>query len=133
MKISLDWLSQHVDVSDISTTQLEDLLTFAGVEVEEVDEHVIHENVVVAEVLQKDAHPDADKLSVCQVKHGDATSQIVCGAKNFSVGDKVPLALPGTVMPSGLKIKKGKLRGVESQGRCVPAKSWVFGPTSMDC
>ncbi len=116
MKISLDWLSQHVDVSDISTKQLEDLLTFAGVEVEEVDEHVIHENVVVAEVLQKDGHPDADKLSVCQVKHGDATSQIVCGAKNFSVGDKVPLALPGTVMPSGLKIKKGKLRGVESQG-----------------
>lgn len=116
MKISLDWLSQHVDLSDISTEQLSDLLTFAGVEVEEIEEGKIHDNVVVAEVLEREQHPDADKLSVCKVKHGNETSQIVCGAKNFKVGDKVPLALPGTVMPSGMKIKKGKLRGVVSQG-----------------
>lgn len=116
MKVSLDWLSQHVDVSDYTTQQLEDLLTFAGVEVEEIEEKTIHDNVVVAEVLDKQPHPDADKLSVCQVKHGDSSSQIVCGAKNFKVGDKVPLAMPGTVMPGGMKIKKGKLRGVESQG-----------------
>lgn len=116
MKVSLDWLSEHVDVSGLNTEELSDLLTFAGVEVEEIEETRIHENVVVAEVLEKDAHPDADKLSVCKVRHADGESQIVCGAKNFQVGDKVPLALPGTVMPSGLKIKKGKLRGVESQG-----------------
>lgn len=116
MKISLDWLSQHVDLAGLSTDQLSDLLTFAGVEVEEIEEGKIHDNVVVAEVLEREQHPDADKLSVCKVKHGEATSQIVCGAQNFKVGDKVPLALPGTVMPSGMKIKKGKLRGVESQG-----------------
>ena len=116
MKISLDWLSQHVDVSGLSTDELSDLLTFAGVEVEELDETCIHDNVVVGEVLDCDQHPNADKLSVCKVRHGDETSQIVCGAKNFKVGDKIPIALPGTVMPSGMKIKKGKLRGVESQG-----------------
>ncbi len=116
MIISLDWLSQHIDVSDLSTDELSDLLTFAGVEVEDIDGTPLHDNVVVGEVLEREQHPDADKLSVCKVKHGDATSQIVCGAKNFQVGDKVPVALPGTVMPSGMKIKKGKLRGVESQG-----------------
>lgn len=116
MKISLDWLSQHVDVSDLTTEQLSDLLTFAGVEIEDTQSRQISELVVVGEVIQKDSHPDAEKLSVCQVQHGENSSQIVCGAKNFTVGDKIPLALPGTIMPSGLKIKKGKLRGVESHG-----------------
>ena len=116
MKVSLDWLSQHVDLSGVSTEELSDMLTFAGVEVEEIEETRIDDHVVVAEVLAKEKHPDADKLSVCRVSHGDGESQIVCGAKNFDVGDKVPLALPGTVLPGGAKIKKGKLRGVESQG-----------------
>lgn len=116
MKISLDWLSQHVDISGLSTEELARVLTFAGVEVEEIEETRLHDNIVVAEVLEKSPHPDADKLTVCRVNHGENTSQIVCGAKNFDVGDKVPLALPGTVLPGGMKIKKGKLRGVESQG-----------------
>ena len=116
MKISLDWLGEHVDVAGLSPTELSDLLTFAGVEVEQIDETSLHDNIVVAEVLEKSSHPNADRLTVCRVSHGTATSQIVCGAKNFEVGDKVPLALPGTVLPGGMKIKKGKLRGVESQG-----------------
>ena len=116
MKVSLDWLSQHVDISGLDTQEMSDLLTFAGVEVEEIEETSIDDNVVVAEVLEREQHPDADKLSVCKVRHDDGESQIVCGASNFKVGDKVPLAKMGTVMPSGLKIKKGKLRGVESQG-----------------
>lgn len=116
MKVSLDWLSEHVDLSGLDTQEMSDLLTFAGVEVEEIEETRIDDNVVVAEVLERQQHPDADKLSVCKVRHDDGESQIVCGASNFKVGDKVPLAKLGTVMPSGLKIKKGKLRGVESQG-----------------
>ena len=116
MKISLDWLSQHIDVSDLSDAKLADALTFAGVEVEEIETQKLDDNVVVGEIVSTEQHPDADKLSVCQVKHGDASSQIVCGAKNFALGDKVPVALPGTVLPGGQKIKKGKLRGVQSLG-----------------
>src|SRR4029078_6688048 len=67
-------------------------------------------------------HPKADRLSVAQVDDGSGTPrQIVCGAKNYKVGDKVPLALPGAVLPGGLEIKAGKLRGVESHGMiCRP-------------
>ena len=116
MKISLDWLSEYVDLQGLSVEQLSDLLTFAGVEVEEIEVSEIHDKVVVAEVVSKAQHPNADKLTVCQVNHGSGTSQIVCGAKNFNEGDRVPLALPGAVLPSGLKIKKGKLRGETSEG-----------------
>ena len=116
MKISLAWLSEHIDVSDLTTDALSDALTFAGVEVEEIESNHLVDKIVVAEIASSEPHPDADKLSVCQVNHGDGTSQIVCGAKNYSVGDKVPLALPGSVLPGGHKIKKGKLRGVESLG-----------------
>lgn len=128
MKISLDWLSEHIDISDISTDELANLLTFAGVEVEEIEATLIHENVVVAEVLEQVAHPGADKLSVCKVGHGGQLSQIVCGASNFNVGDKVPLALPGAVLPDGLKIKKGKLRGVASEGMMCSGKELGISP-----
>lgn len=131
MKISLAWLSEHVDLAGLSTEAMSDLLTFAGVEVEEIEERKIHEKIVVAEVLEREPHPDAEKLSVCKVKHGEDTSQIVCGAKNFKVGDKIPLALPGTVLPGGMKIKKGKLRGVESQGMMCSGDE-IGIPTSVD-
>jgi phenylalanyl-tRNA synthetase beta chain len=80
-----------------------------------------YDGIVVAEVLESKPHPDADKLSVCQVADGQGTRQIVCGAKNFKVGDKVPMILPGSSLPAkpGEKpftIKVGKLRGVESCG-----------------
>ena len=117
MKISLDWLSQHIDVSDLSSDALSEALTFAGVEVEDYVTFCLDDRLVVGEIVRSEPHPDADKLSVCEVKHGgDSSSQIVCGAKNYSVGDKVPVALPGTLLPNGQKIKKGKLRGVESLG-----------------
>lgn len=122
MKISLDWLSEHIDVGNISVDELSDLLTFAGVEVEEIESPRIHEKIVVAEVVEKAPHPDADKLTVCKVEHGGQVSQIVCGATNFQVGSKVPLALPGAVLPDGMKIKKGKLRGVASEGMMCSAK-----------
>ena len=72
--------------------------------------------VVVAEIISAEQHPDADKLRVCTVNAGDETVQIVCGAPNARAGLIAPLARVGAVLPGGFKIKKAKLRGVESQG-----------------
>ncbi len=122
MKVSLNWLRELVDLpADVST--LTDLLTLAGVEVEGVEETgVAIANVVVAQIKESVQHPNADRLSVCQVDDGTGTArQIVCGAKNYQVGDKVPLALPGAVLGPDFKIKVGKLRGVESQGMLCSA------------
>lgn len=124
MNVSLRWLSDHVDFSEYSMSELDDLLTFAGIEVEGVQRMPDH--LVVAEVLESKPHPDADKLSVCQVDDGSGKPrQIVCGAKNYQVGDKVPLALPGCVLDAGdgktFEIKEGKLRGVPSLGMMCAA------------
>jgi phenylalanyl-tRNA synthetase beta chain len=124
MNVSLKWLSDHVDFSEYSMSELDDLLTFAGIEVEGIQS--LPDHVVVAEVLSSGPHPDADKLSVCQVDDGSGTPrQIVCGAKNYQIGDKVPLALPGCVLDGGegktFEIKEGKLRGVDSLGMMCAA------------
>lgn len=118
MNVSLNWLNDHIDLTGYGIAELSDLLTFAGVEVENIEQRGLDVDlVVVARVESSEKHPDADKLSVCKVDDGSGTlRQIVCGARNYGVGDKVPLALPGAVLPGGFKIKKGKLRGVESLG-----------------
>ena len=97
MQVSLNWLQTHLDLSGYTTAQLSDLLTFAGIEVEGIEEKgVASDKVVVAQIQSFEQHPNADKLSVCQVDDGSGSlRQIVCGAKNFKAGDKVPLALPG--------------------------------------
>ena len=124
MNVSLNWLSDHIDLSGYSLSELSDLLTFAGVEVEAIDRKGLDTDlVVVAQVQSSEKHPNADKLSICMVDDGSGDPrQIVCGAKNYKVGDKVALALPGTVMPGSFKIKKGKLRGVESLGMMCSAR-----------
>jgi len=124
MKFSTNWLREFVELP-ASTDALADLLTFAGVEIEGIEHRGgDFENVVVAQIRESVQHPNADRLSVCQVDDGSGTNrQIVCGAKNYKVGDKVPLALPGAALPNGLKIKASKLRGVESQGMlCSPSE-----------
>ncbi len=123
MKVSLNWLRELVDLPP-DVAQLTDLLTLAGVEVEDVVRlGVAIPNVVVAQILESMQHPNADRLSVCHVDDGSgAARQIVCGAKNYVVGDKVPLALPGAVLGPDFKIKVGKLRGVESQGMLCSAE-----------
>ncbi|MEK0447127.1 MAG: hypothetical protein RLZZ399_2448, partial [Verrucomicrobiota bacterium] len=100
MKVSLNWLRSLVDFSQ-DADALSALLTRAGVEVEGVETRGVGiDKVVVARILSSEQHPNADRLSVCQVDDGSGTPrQIVCGAKNYKVGDKVPLALPGAVMP----------------------------------
>lgn len=123
MKISLNWLRDFVDCQ-LPASDLETLLRRAGLEVAAIHERgVAIEKVVVAEILESVQHPNADRLSVCKVNDGSAhPRQIVCGAKNYKVGDKVPLALPGAVLPGDFKIKPGKLRGVESEGMMCSAK-----------
>ena len=129
MKVSLSWLSTHIDLSAYTTAQLTDLLTFAGVEVEGIEEKgVASDKVVVAQIKEFVQHPNADKLSVCQVDDGSGSlRQIVCGAKNFKAGDKVPLALPGAVLPGNFEIKEGKLRGVVSGGMMCSGKELGIG------
>lgn len=123
MKVSLNWLRELVELPP-TVPALVDLLTMAGVEVEGIETHgCAIPNLVVAEIKESVQHPNADRLSVCQVDDGSGTArQIVCGAKNYRVGDKVPLALPGAQLAPDFVIKVGKLRGVESQGMLCSAE-----------
>lgn len=117
MKVSLNWLGEFVELpADVEA--LTELLTRAGVEVEGVEKRgVALDKVVVARIAESAQHPNADRLSVCKVDDGSGQPrQIVCGAKNYRVGDKVPLALPGAMLPGDFRIKASKLRGVESEG-----------------
>ena len=118
MRVSFSWLKQLVQV----TEPIEDLaqrLSMAGFEEEEIDDLSARaQGVVVGFVQERDKHPNADKLSVCQVDVGaDAPIQIVCGAKNVRAGIHVPVAMVGAVLPAvNLTIKAGDLRGVASNG-----------------
>lgn len=118
MLVSLNWLKQYVDIGSISPEELAEKITKAGIEVDKV--HYItsekSENVVVGYVKQSSKHPNADKLNLCQVDVGDEELQIICGAPNVATGQKVAVAKPGAVLPGNFKIKKVKLRGVESNG-----------------
>ena len=122
MKFSLRWLNRSIDLT-VPAPQMLDQLTLAGTEVEHVAVMGVESpHVVVAQILSSVQHPNADRLRVCQVNDGAGTRQIVCGAKNYKDGDKVPLALPGAKLPGGLVIKESKLRGELSQGMLCSAK-----------
>ncbi len=115
MRVSLAWLAELVPLPPPS--ELERGLTFAGLEVERVERRGEGlEGVVVARILETAPHPKADRLSVTQVDLGGERLQIVCGAKNYRVGDRVPLARVGAVLPGGKKIEAASLRGVQSAG-----------------
>jgi len=115
MKFSEAWLREFVN-PDLSTQALVDQLTMAGLEVDGYEPVAAEfDKVVVGEILEVNPHPDADKLVVCKVSSGDEEHQVVCGAPNARAGIKIPFALVGAVFPD-LKIKKAKLRGVESHG-----------------
>ncbi len=121
MKISYNWLSRYIDIP-FSTDELVEKLTMLGVEVEAVENiNQISDGIVAAEILERKAHPNADKLSVCIVDSGKEKLQIVCGASNCDAGKKVPLAQIGTLLvdhekKTELTIKQAKLRGVDSFG-----------------
>ncbi|MBI2236277.1 MAG: phenylalanine--tRNA ligase subunit beta [Magnetospirillum sp.] len=117
MKFTLSWLKDHLD-TDASLERLDAALTMIGLEVEAIDDPARHlAGFIVGHVLEADKHPNADKLQVCKVDTGAGVLQVVCGAPNARAGLKVILAQPGTVIPaSGDALKKGNVRGVESQG-----------------
>lgn len=122
MKFSLRWLNRYLDLT-VPLPQLLDKLTLAGTEVEHVSVAGVESpHIVVGQILSSTQHPNADRLSICQVDDGKGTRQIVCGAKNYKVGDKIPVALPGAILPGDFKIKESKLRGELSQGMLCSAK-----------
>lgn len=128
MQFSESWLRTMVDPK-MTSDELAHLLTMSGLEVEEVEPVAPpFSNVVVAEVLEVEKHPNADRLNVCQVNAGTGTMlNIVCGAPNVRVGMKVVCAMAGAVLPPGddgkpFEIKVGQLRGVESQGMLCSAR-----------
>ncbi len=118
MFVSYKWLQDYVDLSGVSADELAEKITKSGIEVEGVD--VLNEGikgVVVGHVVERVQHPNADKLSKCQVDIGQGEPvQIICGAPNVAQGQKVAVATVGAVLPGNFKIKKAKLRGEESNG-----------------
>ena len=120
MKISLKWLNDYIDLQDYwaKPQELASLLTSAGIEVEGIQNLAKQfENVVIGHILQKGKHPNADRLTVCQVSTGEGVvHQIVCGARNHNEGDRVVVALPGAVLPGNFAIKRSQIRGVDSGG-----------------
>ncbi|MNJ98595.1 Phenylalanine--tRNA ligase beta subunit [compost metagenome] len=126
MKISLKWLQDYVDVNEFfaKPEELAEILTRAGLEVEEITNRAKDFNhVVIGHILEKGKHPNADKLSLCRVSTGDGVvHQIVCGAQNHKAGDRVIVALPGAVLPGNFAIKKSAVRGVDSAGMLCSLK-----------
>ena len=121
MLVSLKWLNEFVKVDDLDPQALADLISIHGVEVESVTKVADLTGIVIGFVESREQHPDADKLSVCQVNLGDETVQIVCGAPNVAAGQKVPVATVGAVLPGDFKIKAAKLRGQASNGMICSA------------
>ena len=124
MILSRNWLNEFVDLKDITDKQFNDEMTLSGSKVETIerpDENL--KNVVVGKILEMKRHENSDHMWVCQIDVGQAEPvQIVTGAWNIHVGDYVPAALHGAHLPGGVKIEKGKLRGVESDGMLCSLK-----------
>jgi phenylalanyl-tRNA synthetase beta chain len=122
MKFSVNWLREFVDLPK-NPEEIAELLTRAGVETENIETRGAKiDKVIVSQITASSRHPNADRLTVCEVDDGSGTKrQIVCGATNYKAGDKIPLALPGAKLANGIEIRKTNLRGVESEGMlCSP-------------
>ncbi|WP_077603219.1 phenylalanine--tRNA ligase subunit beta [Oceanobacillus sojae] len=117
MLVSYNWLRNYVNLDNVTPEELAEKITRSGIEVEGIEYLAPKsENIVVGYVKSCEKHPDADKLNLCQVDVGEESLQIICGAPNVGAGQKVAVAKPGAKLPNGMKIKKVKLRGVESNG-----------------
>src|SRR5579875_1012458 len=118
MFVSYKWLQEYVDLTGVTADELAEKITKSGIEVEGVE--ILNKGikgVVVGHVLEREQHPNADKLSKCLVDLGEGEPvQIICGAPNVAKGQKVAVAKVGAVLPGNFKIKKAKLRGEESNG-----------------
>ena len=137
MRLPLSWLNEYVKVDDIDPKELAEKLTRAGLQVESIETvggNLLSDLIVVAEVVACAAHPNSDHLHVCTVTDGQENFQVVCGAPNMRQGIKTAFAKIGAPIPAFLdkhgnpeKIKKGKLRGVESFGMCCSEKELCLG------
>jgi phenylalanyl-tRNA synthetase beta chain len=128
MRVPNSWLRAYCD-PDLPVEELADEIAMHAIEVERVS-HVgapSPDQFVVGRVLSVEKHPDADKLTVCEVDAGEGGRTIVCGAPNVAAGQTVPVALPGAVMPDGTKLGKAKLRGVESDGMILSEAELQIG------
>ena len=131
MRAPTSWLRSYCD-PQLSAEELADELAMHSIEVERID-HIgapSSDSFVVGKVLSVEKHPDADKLSVCEVDAGDGSRTIVCGAPNVAAGQTVPVALPGAVMPNGTRLGKARLRGVESDGMILSEAELEIGEDS---
>lgn len=131
MKFAVSWLKEWVD-PDLPPEELAHRMTMAGLEVDSIEtEGEGLDGVIVAEVVEVGKHPDADRLSVCKVSTGDGDLlDVVCGAPNVVAGMKTPLAVPGTKLPNGVKLRRSKIRGVVSNGMLCSAIEIGLGTES---
>ena len=129
MRVPLEWLHQYC-APDLDAPTLAERLAMTGTEVERVEHHGVDalEHFVVGQVLERRAHPDADRLSVCIVDIGSGEpQQIVCGAPNVAAGQTVAVARPGAIMPDGTRLRKAKLRGQDSNGMILAEDELAIG------
>ena len=133
MKFSVNWLREFVELPS-SMEELAELLTLAGIEIEGIEKRGANfDKVVVAQITASSQHPNADRLSVCQVDDGSGqTRQIVCGAKNYKVGDKVPLALPGAVLRERFENQARANCAASNRRECSAAGSNSDSPKNSD-
>ncbi len=128
MKLTLNWLQNYVDITGVDPHVLAEHLTMLGLEVDAVSPlHRDLSELKTGYVLSAEKHSNADKLKICQVQVGEEKFQIVCGAPNMRAGLKVVVALSGTVLPGNFKIKKSKIRGVESHGMICSERELGLG------
>ncbi len=136
MKISLRWLSEYIEIQDYfaKPQDLSALLTGAGLEVESIENLAKNfDHVVIGHILKKEQHPNADRLTLCQIATGEGVvHQIVCGARNHNEGDNVVVALPGAILPGNFAIKQSKIRGVESGGMLCSNKELGLADDGVD-
>ncbi|HJV34362.1 phenylalanine--tRNA ligase subunit beta [Geomonas sp.] len=130
MIVTYNWIKEFVDC-ELPPAELSHLLTMLGLEVERMETTGGGmDDVVVAQVVERNQHPNADKLSLCKVDNGKELLSIVCGAQNFKAGDKVALAQIGATLPGDFKIKRSKIRGEESFGMLCSEKELALAEES---
>src|ERR1700730_1010274 len=132
MRVPVEWLREYCDPA-LDVHGVEERLTMTGTKGEAIHHHGVREleHFVVGHVLAAERHPDADRLTVCEVDLGTARpagpATIVCGAANVAAGQDVAVARPGSVMPDGTKLKQAKLRGVASEGMILAEDELAIG------
>ena len=134
MRFGDDWLKEWVQPVP-APQELAHLLTMGGLEVDGIQPAAppFH-GVVVARIVSVAAHPQADRLRICQIDDGGAEAlQVVCGAANAAEGLRIPLARVGAALPSGLQIKAARLRGSNLSACCAPPRNWAWPRRPKDC